>query len=106
MLAINHHHRTRLATDHDHDVIERIAALDSSTPIEGAALIGEIDGIPVAVLSLTDGRVVADPFRRTADLVAVMHRRASGSGIASRIAWRVKRLRAAPRRPGSAYAGI
>jgi hypothetical protein len=106
MLAINHRHHIRPATDDDRGRIGRIAELDSSLPIDGPALIGEIDGIAVAVLSLEDGRVVADPFRRTADLVALMHARASGPGIAGRLAWRVRRLRAAPRRPRSAYAGI
>lgn len=34
---------------------------------------GEIAGCPAAALSLTDGRVVADPFRRTDHLVACLH---------------------------------
>ena len=31
---------------------------------------GDLAGIPAAALSLSDGRVVADPFRRTDHLVA------------------------------------
>jgi hypothetical protein len=106
MLATSHRHRTRLATDDDRDLIGRIASLDSSAPIDGPALIGEIDGIPVAVLSLNDGRVVADPFRRTADLVALMRVQAKGMGGADRRAWPARGLRAALRRPRSAYAGM
>jgi hypothetical protein len=106
MLATSYHHRIRLATDDDLDLIGRIASLDSSTPIDGPALIGEIDGVPVAVLSLNDGRVVADPFRRTADLVALMRVQARSTGIADRRAWPSRGLRAALRRPRSAYAGI
>ena len=31
-----------------------------------------VDQTAVAAISLTDGRVVADPFRRTADLVSAL----------------------------------
>jgi hypothetical protein len=70
----------RPATDADREVIERIAALDSGAPIEGPALVGELDRVPVAVVSLTDGRVVANPFRHTARLVGEMHARARRMG--------------------------
>lgn len=106
MLATSHHHRIRTATEDDRELLGRIASLDSSAPIDGPALIGEIDGIAVAVLSLSDGRVVADPFRRTADLVALMRVQARSTGVADRRAWPASGLRAALRRPRSAYAGI
>jgi hypothetical protein len=38
----------------------------------GQVLIAEVDGQPKAALSLADGRVVADPFSRTAELVGLL----------------------------------
>ena len=101
----SYHHRIRPATDDDRDLIGRVASLDSSRPIDGPALIGEIDGIAVAVLSLSDGRVVANPFRRTADLIALMRVRARAMDVADHPDSPARRLRAALRWPRSAYAG-
>jgi hypothetical protein len=68
----------RQATDDDANTLTRLAALDGQRPLDGRALIGEIDGIPAAAVSIDDGRVVADPFQSTAHLVPVliMRRRA------------------------------
>jgi hypothetical protein len=92
-------HHIRIATDEDREVIGRIAALDSSRAIEGPALIGEIDGVPVAVLSLSDGRVVANPFRLTAELVSLMRAQAKAMGAPGRVRRRRTALsiRRAPR---------
>ena len=61
----------------DDDVaLLRLAFLDSQDPLEGEALIAFVDDQPAAALSLDDGRVIADPFRRTADLVALLRIRA------------------------------
>ena len=68
----------RLATHADAYTLSRLADLDSQTPLEGAILIGELHGEPVAALSLADDRVIADPFRPTAHLVATMRVRARG----------------------------
>jgi hypothetical protein len=104
MTLTSRHHSIRVATDEDREVIGRIASLDSRRPSEGPALIGEVDGIPVAVLSLVDGHVVANPFRHTADLVAAMRTRAKAMGAAyTQDSW-ATRLRTALRRPRSAYA--
>jgi hypothetical protein len=66
----------RQATIDDQDTIERIAALDGQRPLTGArVLIGEIDGLPAAAISLSDGRVVADPFQFTAQLIPVLQMR-------------------------------
>jgi hypothetical protein len=62
----------RQATIDDQRVLERLAGLDSQRPLRGPALIGEIDGIPAAAISMSDGRVVADPFKLTAQLVPVL----------------------------------
>ena len=46
-----------------------LAMLDSARPLAGAVLVAESDGLVLAAISLKDGRVVADPFFPTADLV-------------------------------------
>ena len=70
------HHIIRPATERDDITIESLSALDSQRPIAYPALIGEVGGRAVAAISLADGRVVADPFVHTAQLVAVMRVRA------------------------------
>jgi hypothetical protein len=66
----------RMTTDDDVRALRRLGELDSQAPLAGRALIGEIDGTPLAALSLDDGRVTADPFRRTEHLVACLRMRA------------------------------
>jgi hypothetical protein len=68
----------RRATDADDVVLARLAAVDSQRPLDGAVLIGELDGEPVAAVSLADGRAIGDPFRPTGHLVAAMRVRARG----------------------------
>jgi hypothetical protein len=70
-------YKTRMAVEEDAPNLRRLAALDSQSPLLGAVLIGEIDGVPAAAISLTSGRVVADPFRHTAELVASLRMRAA-----------------------------
>jgi hypothetical protein len=75
----------RQAGPNDQAVLERLAALDGQKLLSGRALIGEIDGAPAAAVSLADGRVVADPFQLTVDLVPVlMMRRRSLQAFAER----------------------
>ena len=69
-IAIRHAH------DGDRGAIERLAALDSSVPPAGSVLLAEVDGEPWAALGLDDGHVVADPFRRSAGVVDLLHTRA------------------------------
>jgi hypothetical protein len=61
----------------DARILARLAALDSAEQTGADSLIAEADGRAVAALDLADGRVVADPFARTADLVELLHLRAS-----------------------------
>ena len=61
----------------DAPILARLAALDSAAQPGDDSLIAEIDGRPVAALDLADGRVVADPFARTADLVDLLRLRAT-----------------------------
>lgn len=70
-------HTIRPATDDDACALRWLAALDSQRQLAGPALIGEIDGIPAAAISLRDGRVAADPFQATAVLTRLLRIRAS-----------------------------
>jgi hypothetical protein len=60
--------------------IERLAALDSARAPRGEVMLVLADGRPVAALSLDDGHVVADPFRRTVEAVALLRLRAQQAG--------------------------
>ena len=62
----------RAAGAGDRRTVARLAALDSAPIPFGPVLLAEVDGQPRAALDVTDGRVVADPFARTADLVSVL----------------------------------
>ena len=62
--------------DHDQRVLSELAALDSRMPLNGPALIAEVDGVARAALDLSDGSVAADPFVPTAELVELLRVRA------------------------------
>ena len=66
----------RRAGDRDRSVIERLAALDSAPAPRGEVLLAEVGGEPWAALSLETGQAVADPFRRSGDLVSLLRARA------------------------------
>jgi hypothetical protein len=66
----------RAATTNDGRTLTRLAALDSAEVPAGPILVAEVDGEAQAALSLRDGRVVADPFERTAELVSLLRVRA------------------------------
>lgn len=84
----------RPATEADEPTLRRLAELDSQRPLDGPALIGEIRGRPAAAVSLTDGRVIADPFRNTVHLRQILHMRFDGFRAYSRTPSLSKRLRA------------
>jgi hypothetical protein len=67
----------RVADDDDALALRRLAALDDARPLRGEVLLALLDGEPVAAASLDDGRVVANPFVRTADAVTLLSLRAS-----------------------------
>jgi hypothetical protein len=75
--------------------VRRLAYLDSQRPLRGDVLVAVENGDAVAAISLADGRVAADPFRRTADIVELLRLRAA-SLDASRapLLPRARRLRA------------
>jgi hypothetical protein len=79
----------------DARVLAHLAALDSAAVPGPDSLIAELDGVAVAALDLTDRRVVADPFARTADLVELLQLRA----VRARSAERRAAARTGARRP-------
>jgi hypothetical protein len=85
----------RLATATDADALARLAELDSQRPLAGSVILAEEHGLPVAARSLDDGRVVADPFRRTDPAQAALRVRARALGAAARTPALGDRMRAA-----------
>ena len=80
----------RAAQKSDEPTLVWLAALSSRPAVARPALIGDIDGMPAAAISLTDGRVVADPFRPTSALCAELRLHRSG--------WRARAGRDAARK--------
>jgi hypothetical protein len=66
----------RLAGTDEANMVRRLAALDDAPPLEGPVLLALVDGEPVAARSLADGRVVANPFVYTRELVELLRIRA------------------------------
>jgi hypothetical protein len=61
----------------DYVALWSVAALDSALVPSGPLLVAEADGEIVAALSLAGGESIADPFRPTAEAVALLRLRAS-----------------------------
>jgi hypothetical protein len=47
------------------DRIKRLAAITGSHPPEGAMLLAEVEGDPVAAIGIFDGHAISDPRRST-----------------------------------------
>ena len=62
----------RRARPADADDLRALAALDSAPALTGPVVVASVDGEIRAAMALGDGRVVADPFRRTVALVALL----------------------------------
>ena len=67
----------RLARPDDVAAVRRLAQLDSSRPPSGRVLLAEVGSEPVAALGVETGTVVANPFCRTADVVAMLRQAAA-----------------------------
>ena len=87
----------------DAAALARLAALDSKLPIEGDALVAEVDGELWAAVSLSDDVSMADPFHHTADLVAMLEMRAAQLAMPA-VSRRSLRTRLLPRRGATADA--
>lgn len=74
-----------LDAERDRRALRRLADRDCAAPLTAPVLGAEVEGEVRAAICLETGRVVADPFRPTADLVELLRTRAA-------------QLRAAPRR--------
>jgi hypothetical protein len=65
----------RVANPDDTPVLWRLAALDSAAPLTGRVLMAELEGVPIAALSLETGAATADPFEHTADALRMLRLR-------------------------------
>lgn len=91
----------RLAQSDEQPAVRRLAALDDAPELGGEVLLALVDGEPVAALSLSDGRVVADPFRFTEEAVGLLALRFQHlSGEARHGRWTVARSRLTRRHVG------
>ena len=86
----------RSATADDDRVLRDLSELDSSSPVQRPAVLAIVDGDAVAAVSLSDGRIVADPFTRTEDVVTML--RARVAALAAERA-RARRPAGVPRLP-------
>jgi hypothetical protein len=88
----------RVATAEEWDAIDRLAQLDSAPPPpRDAMLVAEVGGEMRAAVSVRNGYAIADPFRHSEALVALLRARAdqlrgNGSGSSG---WRTTGLRLA-----------
>ena len=62
----------RPAEPTEDDVLRDLSELDATPQLQRPALLAIVDDQPVAAVSLSDGRVAADPFTRTEDVVVML----------------------------------
>ena len=94
----------RPAREADEHALAVLAQLDSARPLAGERLVAESDGRLIAAISLTDDRVVADPFVPSADAAALLRLR--GAQRSPALGWtrgRRRRRRPLPARPAIAF---
>jgi hypothetical protein len=87
----------RRAFPDDREALERLAALDSARPLDGAVLVAEVEGESRAAMSLADGSVIADPFYPCTALVVLLRTRAGQLVEGRRRRLGTRRLGAGPR---------
>lgn len=66
----------RFARAHDEQALRELEELDGHALTEGAHLLAEMGGVPVAAITVADESVVADPFAPTANVVDLLRVRA------------------------------
>ena len=86
----------RRATAADQAGIATLARLDDKRLPQGPFLVAELNGAPVAALSLSSGTIVADPFRRTGDAADLLRLRATQLAEQARRAQAREQRRTAP----------
>jgi hypothetical protein len=62
----------RPAEPTEDSVLRDLSELDATPRLQRPALLAIVDDQPVAAMSLEDGRVAADPFTRTEDVVVML----------------------------------
>ena len=67
----------RLARVDEDNAVRRLAQLDDAAELEGPAMLAVVDGEAVAAMSLSDLRIVANPFVRTQHAVKLLRLRAA-----------------------------
>jgi hypothetical protein len=80
-----HGFSVRRAQESDEPTLAWLGARSSQPALRRPALIGDLDGLPVAAISLLDGRVTEDPFTPAAGIVPYLRLHRSG--------WRVRHRR-------------
>jgi hypothetical protein len=80
----------RPAHESDEATLRWLAAIAAQPVVRRPALIGDVDGVPAAALSLVDGHLVSDPYRPAPGLGAQLRLHRSG--------WRAHGRREAARR--------
>jgi hypothetical protein len=55
--------------------LERLAALSERPLHDGDWLVADVDGVPVAAVSVDDGATVYDPFRQSAQAMSLLRLR-------------------------------
>jgi hypothetical protein len=93
----------RICGPEDGTALRRLAGRDSAMPLDGTVLLAEVAGEPRAAIALETGRVIADPFAPTAELVDLLRARAKqlrqpSTDRRTRASW-VRQLRASLPRP-------
>jgi hypothetical protein len=76
MESMNEQNQTiRAARPEDAQALRRLAQLEGARPLTGQVLVAELDGDPVAALSVETGATVSDPFRPSAEAVELLRQR-------------------------------
>jgi hypothetical protein len=55
--------------------LERLAQLSERVARSGDWLVADVDGVPVAAVSIEDGSTLYDPFKRTSQVVSLLELR-------------------------------
>ena len=62
-------------TAEDRRALAKLAAVDSRAPLAGPVLGAEVDGELLAAISIDGSELIANPFRRTSELSALLRAR-------------------------------
>jgi hypothetical protein len=93
----------RPAYPEDEPALRRLAALDSAAVPRAPFLLAEVEGELRAALSLADRRAIADPFRPTLELVALLRSYAAATAADARPHGRPRERRYRPGRLAPQY---